>query len=133
MGTKNHIFLIEVEVGGRAMKLKKLIKRLKRKTRNISSIREVNYDTLMLMLRNNSSILLIDVRSPQEYAENRINSAINIPEYEINSKIIRKIPNKNTPIILYCQSGIRSTKSYKNLEKLGYTNLYNLKGGLDEI
>lgn len=115
------------------MKLKKLIKKLKRKTRNISSIREVNYDTLMLMLRNNSSILLIDVRSPQEYAENRINSAINIPEYEINSKIIRKIPNKNTPIILYCQSGIRSTKSYKNLEKLGYTNLYNLKGGLDEI
>ena len=133
MGTKNHILLIDFEVGGRAMKLKKLIKRLKRKTRNISSIREVNYDTLMLMLRNNSSILLIDVRRPQEYAENRINSAINIPEYEINSKIIRKIPNKNTPIILYCQSGIRSTKSYKNLEKLGYTNLYNLKGGLDEI
>lgn len=115
------------------MKLKNFIKKLKRKTRGISNIREIDYNTLMLLRRNNPNILLIDVRSPQEYAENRINSAINIPEYEINYKMIKRLPNKETPIILYCQSGIRSAKAYRELEKLGYTNLYNLKGGLENI
>lgn len=115
------------------MKLKNFIKKLKRKTRGMNNIREIDYNTLMLLKRNNPNIVLIDVRSPQEYAENRINSAINIPEYEISNKINRIISNKQAPIVLYCQSGTRSKKTYKILERLGYTNLYNLQGGLENI
>lgn len=74
---------------------------------------------------------MIDTRSPQEFAENRINGAINIPDYEILKKARCMLPNKEALIILYCQSGDRSKKAYMLLEKLGYSNLYNLKGGLD--
>ncbi|MCI8519766.1 MAG: rhodanese-like domain-containing protein [Clostridia bacterium] len=75
----------------------------------------------------------MDVRSPQEFAENRINGAINIPDYEILRKAKYTLPNRDGLIILYCQSGDRSRKAYFLLERLGYTNLYNLKGGLDNI
>lgn len=75
----------------------------------------------------------MDVRSPQEFAENRINGAINIPDYEILRKAKYMLPNRDGLIILYCQSGDRSRKAYFLLERLGYTNLYNLKGGLDNI
>lgn len=66
-----------------------------------------------------------------EFREGRINTAINIPLYDIERNIKRVVPNYDSKIIVYCQSGSRSKKACKILEKLGYTNLYNLKGGLD--
>ena len=80
------------------------------------------------MIKSEVNLVLIDTRSPQEFAENRINGAINIPDYEILKKARYLLPNKDTLIILYCQSGDRSKKAYLYLEKLGYTNIYNLKG-----
>ena len=64
---------------------------------------------------------------------NRINTAINIPLYDLNSKAYSILPNKNSTIILYCQSGTRSIQAYKILENMGYTNLYNLDGGINNI
>ncbi len=74
---------------------------------------------------------VVDVRSEQEYKEGHIDDAINIPEYEINSKIESIIDDKNCEIVLYCSSGNRSKEAYKKFKKLGYTNLYNLYGGLE--
>ena len=115
------------------MNLKKAINKIIRKTRNASNIKEIKYDSLVQILKNNSNVILIDTRSPQEFAENRINSAINIPLYDIEKMANFILPNKNALIVLYCQSGYRSKKSFKILEKLGYTNLYDLEGGLDNI
>ena len=69
---------------------------------------------------------LIDVRSPQEYEEGHLDGAICIPTYEIENVIQNKIPNKEEKIILYCDSGIRSKKAQRKLEKMGYVNVYNL-------
>ena len=75
--------------------------------------------------------ILIDVRSRQEYQEGHLTGAINIPEYEIIKSIEKEIPKKNQLIIIYCQYGGRSRNVYKMMKKLGYTNVYNLYGGLD--
>ena len=75
--------------------------------------------------------ILIDVRSNQEYREGHLQGAINIPEYEIIDRVQREIPKKNQLIILYCQYGGRSKNAILNMKKMGYTNIYNLYGGLD--
>lgn len=77
--------------------------------------------------------IVIDVRSNQEYREGHIQGAINIPEFEITSRIEKEIPQKNQLIILYCQYGGRSRKAYNKMRNMGYTNIYNLYGGLDNI
>lgn len=73
---------------------------------------------------------IIDVRSNTEYNESHVEGSINLPENEIENKIEQIINDKNKLIVLYCASGIRSTKAYNKLKNLGYTNLYTLYGGM---
>ncbi len=77
--------------------------------------------------------ILIDVRSNQEYREGHLNGAINIPDFEIANRVQREIPKKNQLIVLYCQYGGRSRNAMKIMTKMGYTNVYNLYGGLDML
>lgn len=77
--------------------------------------------------------ILIDVRSNQEYKEGHLKGAVNIPDFEITKRIEREIPKKNQLIILYCQYGGRSRGCLNQMRQLGYTNLYNLYGGLDML
>ena len=51
--------------------------------------------------------------------------------YEINEDFKNIIINKNKPIIIYCSSGYRSKSAYKKLKNMGYTEVYNLYGGLE--
>ena len=74
--------------------------------------------------------ILIDVRSPQEYEEGHLEGALLIPEYELVSRCRQKLKNKEATYIVYCSSGTRSKKAQKELEKLGYTNVYNLYNGI---
>ena len=114
--------------------IKKILTKLKKNaTREANKVRRINYEELMNMVKENGDAIIVDTRSPQEYAETKINFAINIPLYEIENKAYLLIPDKDRLIILYCQCGIRSEKAYKILEKMGYTNLYTLEGGLDNI
>lgn len=74
--------------------------------------------------------ILIDVRSPQEYEEGHLEGAVLIPEYELLSRCREELKNKNAIYIVYCSSGTRSKKAQKELEELGYTNVYNLYNGI---
>lgn len=74
--------------------------------------------------------ILIDVRSPQEYQEGHLNNSINIPEYEIKRRIEMQVRDKNTEIIVYCNSGRRSRRAADTLKKLNYINVYNLIQGI---
>lgn len=75
--------------------------------------------------------ILLDVRSKQEYNEGHLQGAINIPEFELANRVRKEIPKKNQMIIIYCQYGGRSRNSYIMMKRMGYTNIYNLYGGLD--
>ena len=81
----------------------------------------------------NKYIVLIDVRSGQEYEEGHLDGAINIPVYNIEKEISKCVKSTEDTIILYCSSGSRSRQAKEILENLGYSEVYNLKEGIDKI
>lgn len=71
--------------------------------------------------------LLVDVRTRFEYDEGHIEGAILYPLDEINNDTVSTIlPDKEMAIIVYCQSGNRSSQALEKLKSLGYTNVYDL-------
>ncbi len=91
----------------------------------------VNFDILKQKVKDGA--ILLDVRSLQEYNEGHLYGAVHLADYEITIKYNNVLANKNSEIVVYCQNGGRSKKACKKLKKLGYTNVYNLCGGLDAI
>ena len=70
--------------------------------------------------------LLIDVRSPGEFASGHLPKAINIPLDGIETALPRRVPNKDEALLLYCQSGTRSGLARRRLKGLGYGNALNV-------
>lgn len=97
------------------------------------NIESITYGQAKRILSRNEKSILIDVRSAQEYNEGHLKNAINIPLYELDKRADRELNDKNTIIILYCQTGNRSMKALELLRNKQYKNLYNIEGGLDEI
>ena len=81
----------------------------------------------------NQGAILIDVRSNQEYREGHLQGAINIPDFELINRVPKEITKKNQLIVMYCQYGTRSRDAYIKMKNMGYTNVYNLYGGLDTL
>lgn len=75
--------------------------------------------------------VLIDVRTPEEVAEGSIPGARNIGYEEIGQRIAEVAPDKDTPIVLYCRSGRRSSIAQDSLRELGYSQVINGGGYLD--
>ncbi len=108
-----------------------MFKEILKKFSRSYSHQDINYEALKKMMRKFKNIYLIDIRTKQEYEEGHLLGAINICLYDIE-KDIKKL-DKDSKIILYCSSGIRSKKAKEKLKKLGYTDVYNLEGGLQKI
>ncbi|MDG1729681.1 MAG: rhodanese-like domain-containing protein [Algibacter sp.] len=77
-----------------------------------------------------NNVQLIDVRTPEEYIENHIPNAININYF--SDDFIADITKLDTtkPIYIYCRSGKRSKKSVIPFKEVGFTQIYNLEGGI---
>ena len=89
----------------------------------------ISFEQTVEMLKNND-VLLIDVKSEEEYQKFHLKNSINIPIevfYKIAPSVIK---NKNQTIVVYCSSGIRSLAAYEMLIDLGYNNVYNVYGGV---
>ncbi|MCL1148410.1 rhodanese-like domain-containing protein [Shewanella sp. 10N.261.52.F9] len=69
--------------------------------------------------------LVIDVRTPGEFAQGHLPNAINIPYQQITSELTTKEIAKDRSIIVYCRSGNRSGIANKMLVTDGYSNVYN--------
>ena len=85
-----------------------------------------NYSIEKIMKENEH--IIIDVRTKEEYDEEHIKDAINIPYDEINSE---SNIDKDKIIFVYCRSGNRSKQAYDELTKLGY-KVYDL-GAISSI
>ncbi len=70
--------------------------------------------------------LLIDVRTPDEFATGHIHNAVNIPLDSIEARL-NEIP-RTEPVVVYCHSGNRSGKASQILASAGYTQIYDLGG-----
>lgn len=71
------------------------------------------------------SLLVIDVRTPGEFAQGHVAGALNIPYDEIAGRIAAVAPDKNRHIVLYCRSGRRSGIALQTLQSLGYQHVEN--------
>lgn len=75
----------------------------------------------------NEGAIVVDVRTLDEYNEKHIGGAVLLSLDTINEEAVANvIDSKETPIIVYCQSGNRSSQALTKLEALGYTNVYDL-------
>ncbi|WP_303318067.1 rhodanese-like domain-containing protein [Flavivirga abyssicola] len=77
-----------------------------------------------------NAIQLVDVRTPKEFNEGHIEGAKNIDFLSDTFDSEIKKFDKTKPIILYCKSGYRSAKSGEKLHHAGFTEIYDLKGGI---
>lgn len=77
---------------------------------------------------SDKKVLLIDVRTPEKFHNLRIPNSISVPLSSIKENITRVAPNKDTEIIVYCQSGARASTACNELVKMGYTNISNMGG-----
>ena len=80
------------------------------------------------LLDTDPTALLIDVRTPEEYASGHIPGAILLPVSEINDRKDDLPADLDTPIIVYCRSGNRSAQAAQALVELGYAKVYDLGG-----
>ncbi|WP_394221543.1 rhodanese-like domain-containing protein [Alteromonas gracilis] len=78
----------------------------------------------------NNDWLLIDVRSPKEFAEGHIPGAVNMPHENINDYLNELEDHKNKPIIIYCRSGRRAKLAMKALEDLDFSEVMHLEGDM---
>ena len=74
-------------------------------------------------------VVVIDVRDPDEYRDGSVEAATNISRGFLEFRIGTVAPEPSTPVVLYCQTGLRSMLAAKALHDLGYTNVINLQGG----
>jgi rhodanese-related sulfurtransferase len=78
-----------------------------------------------------NSVVILDVREPEEVREGYIDGAVFIPNGDILKKAGNVIPDKNKKILVYCRSGKRSRVACEKLIKIGYTNVYDFGGIMD--
>lgn len=90
-------------------------------------MKEISVQELKKMIDNQEDFQLIDVRETFEYEMSNL-SGLNIPLAGLLLEADQI--SKDKPVIMQCRSGARSAAALNQLEQLGYTNLYNLKGGI---
>lgn len=76
--------------------------------------------------------MLIDVRSPAEFASGHVDEAISIPLELLSREISKAAPDKDAPIIVYCLSGGRSASARSQLIEMGYRQVFN-GGGVTNL
>ena len=84
-------------------------------------IREVTIDDVKAKLDRGEKFLLVDVREESEYAADHLPGAVHLGKGIIERDIEDRVPDQNTPMVLYCGGGFRSALAADNLQKMGYT------------
>lgn len=78
-------------------------------------------------------VTLIDIREPAEFEAGRLTGALSIPRGVLEFKTVDHpaLANKDSRIVIYCRSGGRASLSALNLQRLGYTNIESIAGGIE--
>ena len=96
-----------------------------------NSYKQISMDEAVTMMEEETDYIILDVRTPEEFAEKHIPNAINVPNETIGENEIPELPRKDQMILVYCRSGNRSKQASEKLVKLGYTNIYEF-GGIND-
>jgi rhodanese-related sulfurtransferase len=93
-------------------------------------VREVSIDDIKSRLDRGDKFVLVDVREESEYAKDHLPGAIHLGKGIIERDIEERVPQLNAPLVLYCGGGYRSALAADNLQKMGYTNVLSMDGGI---
>jgi len=95
-----------------------------------SRIRETNVDEIKRRLDRGDKFVLIDVREESEYAKDHLPGARHLGKGIIERDIEALAPDPATELVLYCGGGYRSALAADNLQKMGYTKVLSMDGGI---
>jgi len=95
-----------------------------------SRIKEIGIDEVKEKLDNGDKFALVDVREESEFAKDHLPGALHLGKGIIERDIETRVPDLNTPTILYCGGGFRSALAADNLQKMGYKNVLSMDGGI---
>ena len=98
---------------------------------NEDTYKQISMDEAVAMMEEETDYIILDVRTPEEFAEKHIPGAINVPNETIKSKKVPELPREDQLILVYCRSGNRSKQASEKLAKIGYTNVYEF-GGIND-
>jgi rhodanese-related sulfurtransferase len=93
-------------------------------------VRETNIAEVKKKIDKGEKFLLVDVREESEYAKDHLPGAIHLGKGIIERDVEEKVPDFNAEIVLYCGGGFRSALAADNLQKMGYTNVISMDGGI---
>lgn len=93
-------------------------------------VRQIDTSDVKKALDDHKEFILLDVRTADECSKGKIAGSINIPLDRIQAQVSEAIIDKNSLIYIYCLSGNRSEEAARLMNKLGYTNVYNVKNGI---
>jgi rhodanese-related sulfurtransferase len=93
-------------------------------------VREVNVEDVKQMLDRGEKFTLVDVREESEFAKDHLPGAVHLGKGVIERDVEQKIPDPAAPLVLYCGGGFRSALAADNLQKMGYTNVVSMDGGI---
>jgi rhodanese-related sulfurtransferase len=95
-------------------------------------VRETNVDKVKARMDRGDKFLLVDVREESEFAKDHLPGAIHLGKGVIERDIEERVPDLNREMVLYCGGGYRSALAADNLQKMGYTNVISMDGGIRE-
>jgi rhodanese-related sulfurtransferase len=93
-------------------------------------VRELTVDQVKGKMDRGDKFHLIDVREESEYAKDHLPGAVHLGKGVIERDIEQRIPDTGAEVVLYCGGGFRSALAADNLQKMGYTNVISMDGGV---
>jgi len=95
-----------------------------------SRVRETTVDEVKSRMDKGERLVLVDVREESEFAKDHLPGAIHLGKGVIERDVESKVPELAAPLVLYCGGGFRSALAADNLQKMGYTNVISMDGGI---
>jgi len=93
-------------------------------------VRETTVDAVKARLDTGEKFVLVDVREDREFEAGHLPGAVHMGRGIIERDIEAKYPDLHTELVLYCGGGFRSALAADNLQKMGYTNVISMDGGI---
>jgi rhodanese-related sulfurtransferase len=95
-------------------------------------VRETTVDDVKKRMDRGDQFVLVDVREESEFAKDHLPGAIHLGKGVIERDVEQKVPDTGTEMVLYCGGGFRSALAADNLQKMGYTKVLSMDGGIRE-
>jgi rhodanese-related sulfurtransferase len=95
-----------------------------------SRVRETDVAAVKKRMDRGDKFLLVDVREESEFAKDHLPGAIHLGKGVIERDIEARVPELDMEMVLYCGGGFRSALAADNLQKMGYTNVISMDGGI---